>query len=305
MTLLILGDSHGGALRWGLSRLDRTTRRKLRARFGPLRAGMLETGLYFLNRFHRIEDGGLYFRGNRAATALLEIGGRALPIRASDDTVFGFCFGLHIAHLMRDLTWKNFTLDPTDTTKFFVSDSAYRDMCLSIQSNTLNFFRDAKAMGLRFFVLAAPPIREDFTTIYPDIGAPADVLAKVNRFREIMVEEFGSLNIPVVFPPSDVASGGFLRPWLAATRKDDAHHANYRYGILVWRHIAANMDGLCAQLPPPPPVVGFRAHSRRLSHSLVDLAVNRWWPAGKRVQRFGRRALYGGKKRSAGSRPNY
>jgi hypothetical protein len=242
--LVVLGDSHGVAFQAGLKVLDRETRASLEERFGSVRAGMLQTGLFFNKPFFTVRNGSLHLFGDDTAAGLTRICGLKNPLAPEDSTIFGFCFGLHAAIFLRRPLWNTFTTNPHCETKQFLSDAVFRAMCLFSQRHVLAFFTEAKSLGLRFFVIAPPPLRQEFLDIHSDSGTPQEIRAMAQRFREIIGEALEEARIPVLLPPPEVSEAGALKPSLASTRAGDEHHGNGRYGALMWRHLVANADVL-------------------------------------------------------------
>jgi hypothetical protein len=253
--LVVLGDSHGVALKTGLEQVDAETRQALTARFGSVRAGMLQNGLFFAREFFRVQKDSLQFLGENTAAALNRIAGLDNCLTPDESMTFGFCFGMHPAILLRNPTWRSFTIDPHCENKQFVSDAAFRAICLFAQRHVLAFFRHAKNLGFRFFVVASPPLRKEFFDVHRQSGTPAEIMALATRFREIVAEALSVLEIPVLFPPPEVAEAGALKPSLASIRPGDQHHGTDRYGALVWRHLAAHAESLAGSRDGEMPAV--------------------------------------------------
>jgi len=243
--LVVLGDSHALALAEGFAQLKA---RGEEAFPGEVRFLPIFDGPDNLAPFFRRDGDGIAFLGDRPAQGIIEALGAAMLSPEDRDTIYAFSMGLMITLLLRQGDWKRSTpssLAPATHGKRhrnLVSELLVEAMALENQKHVIDFARAVRQVGLRAFIIAAPPMREDDRAI--ERGRPAAVLLEVNRIcRRALVRSYSEAGLRVLEPPPETYQDGdvlgFMRSDLRRLVGRDSHHGNAAYGEIMMRHVLA------------------------------------------------------------------
>ncbi|KQS53661.1 hypothetical protein ASG17_14150 [Brevundimonas sp. Leaf363] len=162
-----------------------------------------------------------------------------LSVETLKDTTLALCMGFTTTNLLRKPDWKRYAswrlrrLKPRQ----LISDGLIVQMGFDFFQHTLGFFEAGRALGLEMIAVEAPPVRSDELAIAK--GARAEVILDVDRIvRLAMRARLEAMGVVVLAPPADaVAETGFLKDDLRKIHRNDWHHGNQDYGLLVMRQL--------------------------------------------------------------------
>ena len=226
----ILGDSHTLAYIRALER-EGTLVDALTAKFGTPSARMLLPGYAFFEEFYTLGDGVVTF----ARHPKQDVEGYTLEL--DHKHIYGFSFGFHTAVMLREEYWAQYAIIPQIPGKAYISAAVFREMVLNENRYILKFARDMKTQGMRFFFIAAPPVRQALLDRSAGISSAEEIFAIRNTYCRIMSEAFDEIGVPYLMPPGSVKKGQLLKAKYNAIRPHDVHHANPKYGALLWNVI--------------------------------------------------------------------
>lgn len=252
--LLVAGDFHAQVIRAGIALLDPATRQILESHFGPIKVRAIMTGPRAYGPFFQACAEGLSMSDTIAEgfAALTEGAGTIVP---NDCRMFGFSFGLQLFGFHRDLLgsshrWIRHSLIKSDDRQF-VSQAVIREIILHHGQYVLQFARMLKQMGVAAFFIGPPPVRRKHIELYAPSMRDDEILLLQASVWSVMGDALKKIGIPVVLAPPEAISGGMLRPEFESDRPDNSHHANSKYGSLVWQQIAASAASGDLAIPKP------------------------------------------------------
>ncbi|MFM2282066.1 MAG: hypothetical protein RLZZ444_4297 [Pseudomonadota bacterium] len=235
----LIGDSNSKAYAMALKQ-DGTEGIDLAAaltqKFGVPEARMVLPGYAFFEKFYKFGENRVVFRN----VSEPELGRYALTL--DSDTIYGFSFGFHTAVMLRQNYWSNFTILPGPTEKTYISKGAFKKMVLDENKNTLLFVQELKNRGIKFFLVGAPPVRQGQIDRHAGACSAEEILLLRDQYLKIMAEAFDALGVTYILPPEEVMDGKLLKPEYESTGPNDVHHANRKYGVLMWRYIMDNLN---------------------------------------------------------------
>jgi hypothetical protein len=123
----------------------------------------------------------------------------------------------------------------------FISNAVFRLIVLHQNRFILRFVDEVRQLGVRFFVISAPPIRSAFIEKYKLHMSRHEHVEFQAAYREIMSAELVRRGIPVILPPHNIDRNGILLAQYELQHPDDDHHANLEYGSLFWEQFAARL----------------------------------------------------------------
>lgn len=224
----ILGDSHARAYEKALEREGAALVATLSANFGTANARMLLPGYSFFEEFYTLRDGAVAFARHPTQDA------EGFTLELDPEHLYGFSFGFHTAVILREEYWAHYAIVPGIPGKAYISAAVFREMVLNENKYILNFARDMKKRGMRFFFIAAPPVRQALLDRTAGISSAEEIFAIRNTYCRIMSEAFDEIGVPYLMPPDSVTKEQVLKPKYNAIRPHDVHHANPKYGALLW-----------------------------------------------------------------------
>ena len=238
--LVILGDSHVFALQNGFMALGGEPPQG----FDSVTFLKLFNGADNLGPFFEAHPDRIVFTGEGVTRNLARrLGQPALSTADRDTTVFGFSMGLMTTIMVRSGDWAlhapasaGASIAEKWRRRYLVSDAIVETIALDQQKHVLAFFTAAKAMGLRFMAISAPPLRADEHAIVR--GRSANVIAAVDRLaRSALTKAFAEMGVPVVLPlPEtfvDTQDGRFMAAQFRELGPGDTNHANEAFGAVM------------------------------------------------------------------------
>lgn len=251
LRLRVIGDSHTTALAEGWERL----------RLSPDHAGRnvqvkpLGTGKMLEYRFFDYDGRGIRWIPSSYADAFRSLAGRDDLVR--DDVIYGLSLGYHTAKIAASSCWIRacpWRLAPR-LERAAISDAVVREMATSYAQHSLALFEALKEMGVRFFVIEAPPLKQDWKAFGK--GIPPESAVEVDRlFRDAISTRLAEIDVSHLPPPSSTVNDrGFLKAEFAFA-PHDPHHANAAYGEIVMIEAL----GLAEHLADPPPSILSGSH---------------------------------------------
>lgn len=238
MTIIIVGNSHVGALHRGASQIDGALDKLKIAPFG---GGKHQRTAFSVEKKGRVEFSDKYSRH-----ILQDLTGRAY---FDPEDVWGICMGTHNSPIYRDAFWR--TAVPPGVPgpkKRPLSSAVLNEIILQHQVHILTFLKQLKQNGLRVFVVSSPNPRRDSTAA--NRGISLATIQTIDRAARRSFEEWlRAMDIPIINPPAEtVDADGFLKDEFAQhvspTGKPDGSHANADYGKLMVAKVLAELRAL-------------------------------------------------------------
>lgn len=124
-----------------------------------------------------------------------------------------------------------------------MSDAVFRQMTLVHVRQIIEFYEAMLSLGTRVIALSAPPPTSRFW-LRSQGYSNAEVLAMDRRFREHVAEHLAQLGIPVISPPAETMSDGWLRDEYLVEDLKDLHHGNAEYSRIYLHKILDALPAL-------------------------------------------------------------
>ncbi|WP_323036653.1 hypothetical protein [Pararhodobacter sp.] len=229
MKLLLIGDSHIGALKRGHDHLvaQNETDPAVSLTILPLANGANLSQPFWepAEGYARIIDEEVRDRMDRVP-----------PEGLSFDAI-GFSMALWHGRVMRRMVGGNHCL-PGMRSGRPISRAVFRKMVEADHAHILGLLDHFHAQGQPVFSIAPPAVFRDSQAI-GRIGAER-VLGIFQAFQEIMRAELAKRVAPVIdFPPECLDDEGYMRALYKHPDPMDPHHANEAFGVLMIRRIEA------------------------------------------------------------------
>jgi len=216
--LLVTGDSHAHAVRWGL-----LARQKAGDAPDFVRAKALGTGRHMREPFFvRV--------GDTIRFTIDEYKRSIEAIWAADDRVYAFSMGMHTPSMFNHAMWQ--TKVPWRVCEGLtpLSDAVVAEISLATWPYVLSFYETCLALRVRFFVIPCPPPRRSHPCIARGVK-PRTVIEVDRLFRQTMAAWFSERQISLLPLPEGLTDeDGFLRSDFEASYPGDHHHGNVIYG---------------------------------------------------------------------------
>lgn len=242
--IILLGDSHTSALgKYLRSPGGQAIRSMAEEKFGSASAMMFAAGVAFHAPFYRVDGQAVYLKA-RVPEKMVAALGNDGAIRPDDGNIYGFSFGFHASVILRQEFWKDYTILPDIQGKAYVSNAVFRQMVLAENKYILQFARVAKDLGVRFFFICSPPIRQAMLDRQAEFASPEELIAIKLTYQDVMMAAFDEIGAPYLLPPPRTHEDSVLKFEYDSSNEGDVHHANKRYGKLVWRRILEKVDTL-------------------------------------------------------------
>lgn len=224
MKLLICGDSHVMALEGAFDRragAQRDTDDEVRVR-------TLFSFPRVLGPFFSVNRDGLALNHSKARGEVVALTGRA-TFQAHDDEVYALFLPYTTAAFIRHPVWLN-THAPWRSQvrhRQLVSDQAIQNAIVDHLQFVWPFLSALQELGIRFFVVEAPPQRGD----YPRLQNQYPVTLELDRLaRGFIAEKLDDMGIASLDCPPALYEGAprqsVMRPEFHASRPGDFVHAN-------------------------------------------------------------------------------
>lgn len=233
MTVFIGGNSHCGAIRQGLARVEGADQRLTVDAFG---SNTMET-----LPFSAIRGGRVEFVADCHVTNLQAFSGKS---HFDPADVWGICAGTHYNRVLRAPQWRGLAAPSAiaGPRQRPISAAMLDAMLEADQAQVCRFLTQLKTTGVPVFAVACAPVRRDG---YPaDRGVPLGVThAIATRAQAQFLTFLKAQGIAFVAPPPEaIDAEGFLLPafcqmTIAELGTPDLVHANPEYGALMVRRI--------------------------------------------------------------------
>ena len=231
--ILIVGDSHTGALNRALETLQETGKPRPNVRVRPLGGGHLFPTEFF-------KDAGTH------AEIIDPLFSRSFPRLPPENMTLGaigLAAPLWPVRVVRELVWKGQGLAGHHGPHQPVSRAVFRQLVLRDQHYVLKLADLLQRNGLPVLAIASPSLFREFPLL--KFHDPRDVMAMFEAYREIMFEELAARGIDAIdIPEGTRDSEGFMRPEFHHIEPEDVHHANADYGLLVLDQVTAWQESL-------------------------------------------------------------
>lgn len=224
MKVLVVGDSHTGALHKGLMALIATGRSDLKARISvrPLGGGhLLPTPFFEDAGDHAVIVEPLYAKNFHR-----------LPPDDDFKGVIGLCMPLWPMRVQNKIAWSDFSLTADQPQRHPISAAVFRQIVLADQAYVLKLIELLKRQGIRLIAVSAPGLFRDHSTVrtMPDLAA----LQMFQTYRTIMLDQLAMREVPVVdIPGQCLDDDGYMVSAYRSEDPGDDHHANATFGALM------------------------------------------------------------------------
>lgn len=236
--LAIIGDSHIRTMRQALDRDDAELAKRLADKFGEVKVTQFMTAIAFHEPFFKAEDGAVRLE-EQATGKLAQLLGTDGIFRVPDDRLYGLSLGFHSTVMLRQSYWREFTLLPGSTDKHFISSSVFKEAVLNENKHTVAFVKAVKALGLNFFLIGAPPMRQAMVRRQRKFASADELIAIETSYRAIMKDVYDGLGVRYILSPEEASDGPILKTRYDNPKPDDFAHADADYGVLVLNQILA------------------------------------------------------------------
>ena len=235
MKILVVGDSHTGALNKGLVALVAAGRADLKSQVivRPLGGGHLLPTPFF-------EDGG----DHAIITEPLYAKNLArIPPDKGFAGVIGLCMPLWPMRVQNQIVWSDFCLMPTQPGRHPVSEAVFRQIVLADQAYVLKLIDLLQRQGTRLIAVSPPGLFRDHGTVRKMPGPAA--LHMFQAYRTIMVDQLVARAVPIVdIPRQCLDAEGYMESAYRSEDSGDHHHANAAFGALMIDQIVRVVAGL-------------------------------------------------------------
>ncbi|WP_127107611.1 hypothetical protein [Pararhodobacter zhoushanensis] len=238
MNILIIGDSHTGALERGRVQLKRDggLPKGVSWRIAPLGMGAAMNA-----PFWDIVDGRARVLDPRFRQRLARIP----PVVGQTDVV-GLQMPLWWGRLIRGLLEHDVLPYGYDGPGRRLSPKLWRHMIRADMRYTLGLGTFLKERGLPVFAIEPPTLRRSYR-MAALLGAPT-TLALLAEIREVQLEALTEAGIPVVWMPKDATDdAGYLIDAYGHEDPADTHHANAAFGIRMLHQCVPMAQSLMGQ----------------------------------------------------------
>ncbi len=232
--LWLFGDSHALAFREALGLVEKNAHDELAEAFGEVRAGMIATAGALLRPFHTKDGSRIVFIEPEAAQRFAAITGSADGITADHRGPLLLCVGFHFLKVMKMPMWARFSLSSASE-KQFITGAVFTEFLKYHNAAILEFAKDLVSLGLNVIFVESPPLKERVKTLPLMRMSGQEVQEFDKRYRRTMRGLIHSIGARVHACPESVHMDGFLKPEFETI--GDNHHANAKYGILLWNEI--------------------------------------------------------------------
>jgi hypothetical protein len=229
--IIIVGDSHSNALKAAQASWANTG-------LPPLHVGRLGPSRLFRNPIVERAGTRVTFSDPGFHSRFRELTG--LDAIAPDPTMlWGFAMGFG-QRVHKESAWERAA--PADLAiprRQPITSGMMSEMFRHELRHIMSAFEEMKAIGLRFFVVAAPPPRGGDSAWRQDPEREAVRLTVYRRFCSHIRSELESRGVVYVLPPGPVLDeDGLLKPEYSRQRESDDAHGNELYGERMLAHIA-------------------------------------------------------------------
>lgn len=242
MKILIIGDSHTGALNGGLRHLTRDEKLPPDVSFHIQGLGwsvVLQTP-FFNDAGDHVE---LVNEGYRSRMPVV-------PPPEEHYDMIGLSMPLFPLRLLRDLLPKGWGLAEWGGDWKPMSRAVFRELVLKDLHYILRFLETLQRHGHKVFAVAGPGLFKSHL-ILQYVSDEQGVQA-FNLYKEIALEELSRRNCPVVLPPaSSYDSEGFMKQGFRHPDPKDPHHAGSKFGIVMLEAILERANEILAEKAAP------------------------------------------------------
>lgn len=228
MKILITGDSHTGALKRGLLRIER---QGLLDPEDEITVVPMGNGKFLATPFFR--DAGDHAEITEPD---FQRNFRQFPPSGSQADVFGLSMPLWPMRVVRMMVNDKWDLDGRSDGCKPLSRAVFRQMVLADQQYVLALIRLLQRSGRRVLAISPPLLFAD--NINFEKMPAGYVLNLVDGYRSIMKDELAGLSVPVIdIPKCCIDDTGLMRREYAHEDPEDRTHANGTFGQLMIQSI--------------------------------------------------------------------
>ena len=228
MKLLIVGDSHTGALEMGRAKREKAGEMPADV---DLTVRPIGLGATLNTQFWAARDDHAEITDEECRKRMLR-----LPEDGEQFDAIGFSMQLWFGRALRGFVDSDLTFAELNDGGQVVSDALFQRLVLADQRPALDLAVFIRSLGTPVFVVDPPTVFSE--NRYLNRISSQRLLAFVARHRAVMLAELARLDIPVVErPPKATDDAGFMRPEFARNDPSDRHHGNQRFGVMMIRRI--------------------------------------------------------------------
>ena len=224
MSVLIIGDSHAGALQRGKELMEAEGRwpTHMNITIRPLGTGSRLRNPFFVDRGDHAEIVNPYYRKLFKRLPVVEETGTSI--------VYGICAPLHSGRVIRQPDWSRFAPTAVADREAPVSTAMVRRVVLDDQKYVMGLLDILLRAGKKVFVIESPSLFRHHPVLKK---TRPEVVMRVDReYRAIIRQELAKRSIPEVSVPSKCFdANGFMLD--SFRREKDPHHGNIQFGELM------------------------------------------------------------------------
>lgn len=229
MKILIIGDSHTGALNRGLVALKNSDQlpRDVHIVIRPLGGGHLLPTTFFRDAGDHAE-----ILADEYRKAF-----RQLPPKGSSYDAIGLSMPLWPMRVIHGMVWGKHALAERINQRRPISNAVFRELVLADQKYVLALADLLQRLGLKVFAVSPPGLFRDHNTL--KFIPPAHGLTMFETYRTIMRDALHKHGVDIVdIPAPCLDDEGFMRPEYRHELPQDEHHANAEFGSLMIQSVA-------------------------------------------------------------------
>lgn len=237
MKLSIIGDSHSVGIGNGFYDLKKSS--DVRLRGTSVKACKLFSFPESLSPFHEEREGNIFFKSESVMNNFEnQIGVKS--IHRDRNCTYLIVMPLTTNVILRRAQWKKFLPWQFSGDKQPLSDQVFEAICLNYFRHIFDFLNSLKNIGVHFFVVESPPIRDDDIAI-GRIVTNDNALLLDHYIRRVLFAALSDAAIPFIrlFPGcfSGEVANSFLRRDFNQGTEGDFMHANRLFGFEYAKHI--------------------------------------------------------------------